>query len=149
MKLLEDGSLIENPNPVWAITDTIRDDVNLKVTKAVAEGWSPQRLSSELTDILGTNRAKMVARTETGLAYGEGASAVYEESGVSLVRILDGDGCLPKGHADGAPAPAGTAGVLEPQNEANGQVWALETYRANLLSHPNCVRAAVPYEEAT
>lgn len=149
MKLDPSGALIENPNPVWAVTDTIRADVNLKVAKAVEEGWSSQRLSAELADILGTNRAKMVARTETGLAYGEGASTVYEESGVSLVRILDGDGCLPKGHNDEAPKPAGTAGVFEPQNQANGQIWALETYRANLLSHPNCVRAAVPYEETT
>lgn len=149
MRIQPDGSLAVNPNPVWAITDTIREDINLKVTKAVAEGWSPQRLSAELTDILGVNRARMVARTETGLAYGEGASAVYEESGVDLVRILDGDGCLPKGHTDGAPGPAGTPGVLEPANEANGQVWALGTYRQNLLSHPNCVRAAVPYEVET
>ena len=89
--------------------------------------------------------APVVPVLEQELAYGEGAADVYEESDVTHVEILDGDGCLPSGHAAGAPKPSGRVGVVEEDAEANGQIWTVAQYRERKIGHPNCVRAAVPY----
>lgn len=139
------GQLVPNPNPVYAITETLRADVQSKVSQALTEGWSPQKLQAELRQTFGDWRAQTIARTETGFAYGEGAADVYEASEVEYVEILDGTGCLPDGHQKGAPKASGKVGVIESSNEADGQIWTVAQYRAHKLGHPNCVRAAVPY----
>lgn len=140
------GVLIDNPNPEFAITETLRSDINTLVNRGISDGWSPQRMKSELEEIgFGSWRAKTIARTETGFAYGNGAAMVYEESDVQYVLIQDGAGCLPTGHKNGAPAGTGAAGTVETANEANNQVWTVGQYQARVLGHPNCVRGAVPY----
>lgn len=137
--------LADNPNAEYAITDTLRDAARQKVEQAVAEGWGASALKSELEDVFGSWRAETIARTETAIAYNEGASAVYLDAGVDLVEILDGPGCLPDGHDDGADEATGTPGQLEPDAQADGQIWDLATWQAHLIGHPNCVRAAVVY----
>lgn len=139
------GQLVENPNPQWAIADTLREAVRGTVGQAVTEGWSPQKLTTALANQFGPWRAETIARAETALAYGEGAADAYTEGDVQYVEILDGDGCLPSGHAKGSPAPSGTVGVVEEGAEANGQIWTVAQYRERKIGHPNCVRAAVPY----
>ncbi len=145
MRLLESGELVVNPDARFAITDQMRSDVNSRVVMAVDQGWSPGRLRAELTESLGFNRAAMVARTETANSYGSGAADFYEESGQQHVEILDGKGCLPQGHINGAPHPDGIVGVVQSGFEADGQIWTVEQYRANLTGHPNCVRGTVAY----
>lgn len=140
-----DGKLVENPDPQFAIGEQLRSDINDKVTKAITEGWSPQKLSATLQDQLVRWRAQTIARTETAFAYGNGALVGFEEAGVELVEILDGPGCLPKGHNDGAPLASGQHGVVEESSQANGQVWTRDQYAANITGHPNCVRAAVAF----
>lgn len=138
-----DGALVENPNPIWSITGDMRADINAKVTLGLESGWSPQRLAGELSDILGDARARTVARTETAFAFNEGTVLAMEEAEIENVRILDGSGCLPTGHKDGAPPASGTIGVVEESNEANNQIWPVAEFRARKVGHPNCVRAAV------
>jgi len=140
-----DGQLVDNQNPTWAIGETMRADIQSKVAQAIDQGWSPQRLASELRDSLGFARAETVARTETALAYGFGAQEAFADAGVELVQILDGSGCLPGGHVNGAPKASGEEGTVEEEAEANGQVWTLDQYRERTIGHPNCVRAAVVY----
>lgn len=146
MKIGPDGEIYTNPNPRWAITETIREEIKAKVTAAIKRGWSPQDLKASLTDLFDPSRAAMIARTETGFAYNEGAIAIYEDSGQQLLEVLDGDGCLPGGHNDGAEPASGTVGELELENEANGQIWPVQLLRTYRLGHPNCVRAFIPYE---
>ena len=146
MRRLADGSLVTNPNPEFAITESLRESIRLKVAAAIEQGLSPQELTTSLSEAFDRPRAETIARTETGFAYNDGTAAVYEEAGQEHVEILDGDGCLPKGHDDTAPRPSGAVGVVEEQAQANGQVWTVAQFRQYPLGHPNCVRAGVPYQ---
>lgn len=141
------GQLIGNPNPEWAISEILRDDVRDAVSQAIAEGWSPQALEESIRGYFGPARAEAISRTELGFAYGEGAAAVYHDAGVGYVMILDGAGCMPDGHDDAAPAPSGTPGLVEDGAQADGQIWTVEQYQQHLLGHPNCVRAAVAWKQ--
>jgi hypothetical protein len=144
-----DGKWVTNPNAKFAITDSLREMVRSKVATAIEQGWSPSKLASELKDAFGPARAKTIARTETALAHSKGAATIYEEEEISYVEILDGKGCLPKGHQKGASPPnKSLIGVVQPDKEADGQVWTLAQYQEHLLGHPNCVRSAVPYFES-
>ncbi len=143
MRYDDAGRLVVNPDNRFAINETLREDLRSTVAQAIDKGWSPQELTSRLSDVFDRPRAEAVARTETGFAYNEGAADVYEEAGVEKVEILDGDGCLPIGHEEGSPAPSGDPGVIEPESEANGQVWTIAQFRAHKLGHPRCVRGAV------
>jgi len=82
----------------------------------------------------------------TGMAYNAGAVAIYEESGLEFVEILDGDGCLPVGHDEGSPLPsADEVGKVQDGAQANGQVWTIAQFQQHLLGHPRCVRSGIPY----
>jgi len=140
-----DGELVANPDPKWSIAESMRADIGSKVAQAIDQGWSPQRLAAEIRDSLGFARAETVARTETALAYGFGAQEAFADAGVELVQVLDGSGCLPGGHMNGAPGATGEEGIVQEEAEANGQIWTLEQYRERTIGHPNCVRAAVVY----
>ena len=63
--------------------------------------------------------------TETMAAYNVGAIGQYREAGVTLVRVVDGDG--------DAPCAA-----------ANGALWTLEEAEGNPYAHPNCSREWIP-----
>ncbi len=138
------GQIIDNPNGAFAISDTLRGVVRDTVTKAIAEGWSPDKLASSLRSEFGDWRAETIARTETAFAYGNAAAEGYKELGVEYLEIVDGAGCLPQGHDDGAPEPSGDRGVIEEDAQADGQIWTVEQYQENPIGHPNCIRAAVP-----
>jgi len=148
MKLV-DGQWIPNPNSRWQISETLRAQVQGLTSRAIQEGWSPQQLKAHLEQHFGSWRAETIARTEVGLAAGKGAAEAYRAADIQWVQILDGTGCLPDGHEDGAPKAEGTPGVVQPQNEADGQVWTLDQYQEQVLGHPNCVRGTVPYTPET
>jgi hypothetical protein len=71
-------------------------------------------------------RATTIARTEDAYANGYGSSSAWREIGVEYVSISDGDN------------------YDEPCVAADGQIWTLDKYEANILEHPNCTRAAAP-----
>jgi len=140
------GAWVQNPNATFAITNTLRQDIQNKVTLAIEQGWSPGKLAAELNSTLGPARAATIARTETAFALSEGAALGYEDSGVELVEILDGVGCLPDGHDPKAPkAAANKPGVIQFGSQADGQVWTVQQFKEHKIGHPNCVRAAVPF----
>lgn len=143
------GQLVDNPDARWAVTDAVRQDVREIVARGVDQGWSPQRLGRELRNSLGRARANTVARSETADAYSQGAIETYRNAGVRYVKILDGSGCLPDGHRDGADPPSGTLGEVEFDREANGQIWSVDQFERLKRGHPNCVRAAVPHFPAS
>ena len=143
---LVDGELVPNPNPTFAITDTVRADIERQVRTAIADGWSPSQLRAAIEGHLGFERADTVARTEAAFAHSHGARSAYAELGVEHVRVLDGPGCLPTGHRDGAPRASGRLGVVELESQADGQRWTLEQYERHIIGHPNCTRVASPVE---
>lgn len=140
-----DGEWIDNPNAKFRIDETLRADVQSVVTTAIEEGWSPEKLEEALRAHFEPWRAETIARTETGYAYGNAAAEVYAENDVDLLEILDGAGCLPEGHDDGAPLPSGTPGIVESGAQANGQIWTVEQYQEHIIGHPNCVRGTAVY----
>jgi hypothetical protein len=99
-----------------------------------------------MSGLFGEARASTIARTETAIAYNKGAAASYKAEGVSTVLVLDGEGCLPEGHDDGAPAPDGERGVQD-DAQADGQIWTPDEYAELPTGHPNCVRSAAPITE--
>lgn len=86
MRLLPDGRVIQNPNARWAITESTRGMLRGSVERALADGWSPDRLRADILDSTAFDgaRARAVARTELAFADSEGTMRGYRLSG--LVR---------------------------------------------------------------
>ncbi len=127
-RVLPDGTIIDNPNPKWAITESTREWIRRDVTDALAEGLSMDDMANQLQAnyAFSAARAETIARTETGFAYNRGTISGYRQTGlVQQVEVLDGD-------------------YDEECQAANGQVWTLEEAEANPLEHPNCVRSFSP-----
>lgn len=84
MKYNAAGDLVENPNPVYAITDTTRDSLQTLITQAMQEGWSNDHLASQIEDnyAFSESRADTIARTETKRADMQGSMSAYRASGV-------------------------------------------------------------------
>jgi SPP1 gp7 family putative phage head morphogenesis protein len=84
MRYDELGRLVENPNAAWRITDSTREYMRADVTRAMEEGWSNDKLAGQLRESYGfsSDRATMIARTETQKAGNAGALAGYKASGI-------------------------------------------------------------------
>jgi SPP1 gp7 family putative phage head morphogenesis protein len=86
---------------ITGMADTTRDAVLRAIrpilAEAAEEGTAPLELSKQLTDAVGDlaiwseERAEMIARTETALAYNDAALSSYREYGVDEVEAIDGD----------------------------------------------------------
>lgn len=86
-----DGRLEDNPDAEWSIDQSTRDMVAELVTQAIEEGWSNDRLASEIgdSDAFSDSRAEMIARTETAMADVQGNMAAYgaaQEAGIELLK---------------------------------------------------------------
>ncbi|MEG2434624.1 MAG: phage head morphogenesis protein, partial [Acinetobacter sp.] len=70
----QNGELIENPSPLYSITESTRDMLRSKVTQAMEEGWSNDTLANEIKAdyAFSDERAESIARTETAIADVEG-----------------------------------------------------------------------------
>lgn len=118
------------------VDDTTREWVRKSVLDAFEsdEGANINELASKLADVAGDSRAfsperaLMIARTETAIAYNQGAALGYKQAGIEQVEVSDGDG-------DDECA------------EADGQVWTIADALANPIAHPNCTRSFAPYVE--
>lgn len=79
MKYDTDGKLVPNPKAEWVISESTRDMIQELVTKAIAEGWSNDRLAAAIGNdaAFGDDRAMMIARTETAMADVQGNMAAY------------------------------------------------------------------------
>jgi hypothetical protein len=108
------------------------------------DGFTAQQLTDAIRDRFedfAAYRAERIARTETAMAMNHGTLDGYHESGVEFVQVLDGPGCLPAGHDDGAPMPDPDRYGLDLEAQANGQIWTLDEAAEYPVGHPNCVRA--------
>ena len=83
-KILDDGTVIDNPNPDWAITETTRNDLRDILTAGLRDGASPQELASDIRDsfAFSSSRAEMVARTELAFSHMAGNVAGWKASEV-------------------------------------------------------------------
>lgn len=121
-RLLADGTLVDNPNGKYVISNATRQMVREHVVSALKAGATPRELEKSIQEhyAFSTPRAETIARTETGFAYNHGAVGGYRQAGLSQVEVMDGD------YDDECAA-------------ANGQIWSLEHAEADPLAHPNCL----------
>lgn len=125
----QNGELIENPSPLYSITESTRDMLRSKVTQAMEDGWSNDTLANEIKAdyAFSAERADSIARTETAIADVEGNVAAYEESElVESKQWLTAPGCCPK--------CAALSGVIIPLND----YFVVGSFRKNAPLHPHC-----------
>lgn len=79
-----DGELVDNPNAEWAITESTRDGLRTLIESAYSDGMTPANLAKEIQQsyLFSSDRAKLVARTETARASIQGSLAGWKRSGV-------------------------------------------------------------------
>lgn len=80
---LRDGSVVENPNPRYTISDVARNEIRTIVGEAIEGGWSTDRLKQRILDAhaFSSARAETIARTELAFAHTSGNLKGWEESG--------------------------------------------------------------------
>lgn len=92
-RVLEDGSVVENPNPEWAITPGLREDIRQAVQGAL-EGHelTPDNLARDIQHLSGFQypRARMIAQTELAFAYNSGHHDQAHRMGYTLKSSLLG-----------------------------------------------------------
>jgi len=134
---LADGTVIDNPSPVFAITETTRDMVRAKLVEALENGWSVSDLRTAIMeDVFGLARALMIARTETVTAHNAGQIAGAREMGVAFKAWFD----------------AGDEAECEecPGNADEGIIAMDETFKTGddcPPAHPNCRCSLVFYSQ--
>jgi phage portal protein BeeE len=115
---------------IKGINAVTRDKVMAAVKTAVEDGLSPADLAKSLEEsaAFSPERAEMISRTETGMAYNDSAVQTYRTLDVEHVQVIDGDGDAECSHADGA-------------------TWTIDQALSSPLGHPNCVRDFIPVLE--
>jgi SPP1 gp7 family putative phage head morphogenesis protein len=119
----------------YAISDTLREDINKIITTSTETGASIGEIVDEVWKAFDEEgieaRALRIARTESALAYNQGTLAGYKANNVSSVIVHDGD----------------SADSCAECQEVDGQIWTVEEAAANPVGHPNCVRAFEDIEQ--
>lgn len=125
---------------IEGIEEETQARVRRYVARARLEGLSPEGLANLIradpSGAFSRARARMISRTESGMAYNRGSLLGFRDSGrVTRVRVFDGDGCSwPDGHGGGP--------------DADGMIVDLDEAEAHPLAHPNCVRGFAPVVES-
>lgn len=116
------------------------DGLTTGLSKGMAEGKNPLTIARELArdinkngvDVIGINRARMIARTEIIRAHHVANINEYREAGLEGVIVK---------------AEWGTAGfnVCERCKGMEGKIFTLDEIEPLIPLHPNCRCAALPY----
>lgn len=131
-----DGTLVDNPNAEWAITETTRDNLHGMVNQAVDEGWTTQQLQHKIieSEDFSSSRALMIARTEKAYAAAHGEHQAAKDTGFKFKEWQ-------------------TAGETCDECEANeeqGRIGIDDAFQSGddcPPAHPNC-RCSAGYYEA-
>lgn len=130
-RVLDDGTVIDNPNPRFAITESTRAMVQGTIVQAFDEGWSRETLIENLSTsyAFSETRATLIARTEVSRAVIAGNVIGWQASGV----VEGKEWLLGSEHAGedecDANAAAGTIGINE----------AFPSGDSEAPAHPGCV----------
>lgn len=126
---LADGTLVDNPNGKYVISNATREMIRDHVVSGLKAGNSPYEIEKSIQKhyAFSDARAETIARTETGFAYNRGQVGGYRAAGCPMVEVIDGD-------------------YDDECAQADGQVWTLERAEDEPLEHPNCTRtfAGIP-----
>ena len=126
-RVLADGTVIENPNAEYSITEATREMLRGDITQAIEEGMSNDKLAAILEEnyAFSSARAVTIARTETALANCNGNAVIYKNSGiVASKQWIVGENCC------------------DECAEVNGEIVPLDENFSNDVkfppAHPNC-----------
>lgn len=138
-RVLADGTIIDNPNAHWAITETTRDNLRALTVQAEEEGWTATEFGAQVMDseMFSGNRAMMIARTEAGFADIAGNLALYEESGIVKKKKWKTAGDSNVSDPCSMNAAAGVIDYDKPF--PTGKMWPLQ--------HPRCRCDLIPIIE--
>jgi len=90
MRVMSDGTVVPNPNPEFAITETTRNMVRGKLAEAIESGSSVHELRTAIMDdVFGVKRALVISRTEISLAHNRGQLEGAKASGVQSKSWFD------------------------------------------------------------
>ena len=83
-RINKDGSIINNPNAKYAITETTREDIKSLIRGAIKNGNSNADLAEALNNnfLFSKERSMMIARTETNIADNDITMNSYKNAGV-------------------------------------------------------------------
>lgn len=137
MKILPDGSIVPNPDPKWAITESTREQIREQVRHAIEDGDSNDTLADTIASshLFSEDRAETIARTELKKADAHGALIGYQESGVEEKESL-----LSFDHEEGA------CEICE-ENAAEGPIPITDSFPSGDDEpdyHPNCNCSVAP-----
>lgn len=123
---------------IRSIEDTRMGELADALHTSLEEGWSTDRLATEIEDVLvNPSRARMIANTETARAVSQGTLAEYRHAGVERVLWVSSE--------DGRVCPTCDA------NEALGAVPMGSVFSGTRTDappgHPNCRCAVVAVPE--
>jgi len=117
------------------VPETLKESIRSLIGRQADEGWSVERLASEIAEHAtdwSTNRARLVAVSETASAYSRGSILAYQESGVvdEIEWLTAGSDVCP---------------ICEPLNGRKVKIG--EEFGAGILhpgAHPACRCAILP-----
>lgn len=94
-KILQDGTIVDNPSSKWSISETTRVNLNELAGKAVDEGRTVNQLQHEIigSEDFSASRALNISRTEKAYAHGHGQHTAATEVGMKFKDWDVADGC--------------------------------------------------------
>ena len=139
-RILDDGTIIDNPDPKWAITESTRDMVRDTITRGLEDNLGSDAIIAELEDAYAFSpaRAEMISRTEIADVNSQASMETYREArdyGVKLKKswILGEDPCeICQANADQGSIP------LDDEFDSGDDTAP---------AHPNCECAVIPEVE--
>lgn len=109
------------------VSETTRQNVRDIIQSGIDDGLSIPDIAALLSasEAFSDYRATMIARTESRVAYNQGAVAAMKTLGTNYVYIDDGD-------------------KDDPCAEVSGTIQTIDWFAENPVSHPQCTRAGAP-----
>jgi len=87
-RVLADGTVIDNPNSEYSITDTTRDLIRDKIANGLADNIGTQAIIDSIEEEgFSEDRAELIAQTEIGNANSAGALIGYQGAAESGIRV--------------------------------------------------------------
>lgn len=121
------------------ITDAMDTQLSRVLSLGLANGYSPEKVSRQLTQVIGgksfRTRARMIARTEIIYAHAEGQLDAFERLGIKKVdKMVEWQ-------------TAGDDRVCKQCEDREGTTYTIKEARGLIPLHPNCRCIWIPFFE--
>lgn len=92
-KILKDGTIIDNPNASWSISETTREHLRSLGEQTIENGWTVNQTQSKIIqdEAFSPARALNISRTERAFARGRGTHIASKNAGMKYKDWLLGE----------------------------------------------------------